>query len=176
MKVVALSGSLRSSSSNTAVLRAAAAVAPEGMEVTVFEDVGGLPHFSPDLDTDAPPVAVRRFRALLAPAEGIVVSTPEYAHGLPGSFKNALDWLVSSGELYGKPVLVVNASSGGGEWAQASLTQVLTVMDAKVLTESTVALPLARKKLSDQGHLADPETTRALTRGLEALAAAIRAR
>ncbi len=143
--------------------------------MTVFEDIGGLPHFSPDLDTESPPEPVRQFRALLAPAEGIVISTPEYAHGLPGSFKNALDWLVSSGELYGKPILVINASSGGGEWAQESLTQVLTVMDAKVLSESTVAVPLARKKLATQGGLSDPDTTRALTRGLEALAAAIRA-
>jgi chromate reductase, NAD(P)H dehydrogenase (quinone) len=176
MNVVAICGSLRSGSSNSALLHAAAALAPEGMEIVVFEGVGGLPHFSPDLDTDDPPSAVRELRALLARAEGLVISTPEYAHGLPGSFKNALDWIVSSGELYGKPVLIVNASPGRGEWAQASLTEILTVMDAKVLRDSTVVVPMARKKLTAHGDLSDPETTEALTRGLAALAAAIRER
>jgi chromate reductase len=176
MKVVALSGSLRSASSNTAVLHAAAALAPEGMEVVVYEGIGGLPHFSPDLDTDAPPGPVTELRALLRPADGVVISTPEYAHGLPGSFKNALDWLVSSGELYGKPVLVVNASPGRGEYAQASLDAILTVMEARVLREATVSVPFARKRLTERGDLSDPGITAALTAGLAALADAIRAR
>src|SRR5271169_5001096 len=129
MKIVGISGSLRVGSSNAVLLWTTATLVPEGVEVAVFEGIGGLPHFSPDLDTDAPPLAVREFRALLAAADGFLVSTPEYAHGVPGSLKNALDWVVSSGELYHKPVLLINASPSGGEWAQASLAETLTTME-----------------------------------------------
>jgi chromate reductase len=172
MRIVGISGSLRAGSSNAALLRAAAALAPEGTEVVVFEGIGGLPHFSPDLDTDDPPQAVRDFRALLASADGFLVSTPEYAHGVPGSLKNAFDWVVSSGELYHKPLLLINASSGGGAWAQASLAETLTTMDTRVLKD-TVVVPLARKRLSEQGDLSDPAITRALTVGLHTLVSAI---
>jgi len=175
VKIVAICGSLRAGSSNAALLHAAAALAPEGVEIVVFEGIGGLPHFSPDLDTDDPPQAVRDFRTLLSAADGFLVSTPEYAHGVPGSLKNAFDWIVSSGELYHKPLLLINASSGGGAWAQASLAETLTTMDARVLKESTVVLPLARKKLAVQGDLSDPAITAALTQGLHALVSAIQA-
>ena len=173
MKIVGISGSLRTGSSNAAVLRAAAALAPDGVEVVVFEGIGGLPHFSPDLDTDEPPQPVKEFRALLAAADGFLVSTPEYAHGVPGSLKNAFDWIVSSGELYHKPLLLINASSGGGAWAQASLIETLTTMDARVLKEATVVVPLARKRLAERGDLSDPAITGALTRGLHALVSAV---
>lgn len=175
MRILGISGSLRAGSSNAALLRAAAALAPDGVEIVVFEGIGGLPHFSPDLDTSDPPPAVRDFRALLGAADGFLVSTPEYAHGVPGSLKNAFDWIVSSGELYHKPLLLINASPSGGEWAQASLAETLTTMDARVLKESTVVMPLARKKLATQGDLADPAITGALTLGLQALLSAIRA-
>lgn len=174
MRIVGISGSLRAGSSNAALLRAAAALAPEGVEVAVFEGIGGLPHFSPDLDTDDPPQAVRDFRALLASADGFLVSTPEYAHGVPGSLKNAFDWIVSSGELYHKPLLLINASSGGGAWAQASLIETLTTMDARVLKEATVVVPLARKKLAVRGDLSDPAITEALSQGLQSLVSAVR--
>jgi NAD(P)H-dependent FMN reductase len=175
VKIVAICGSLRAGSSNAALLRAAAALAPDGVEIVVFEGISELPHFSPDLDTGDPPPAVKDFRTLLSAADGFLVSTPEYAHGVPGSLKNAFDWIVSSGELYGKPLLLINASSGGGAWAQASLVETLTTMDARVLKESTVVVPLARKKLAVEGDLSDPAITAALTLGLQALVSAIQA-
>src|ERR1700692_2434287 len=98
MRVVAVSGSLRSKSTNAALLRAAARVAPAGMEVVMYEGVGQLPHLNPDLDVEgiyASP-AVTAWRGLLASAGGLVISSPEYANGVPGSLKNALDWIVSS--------------------------------------------------------------------------------
>ena len=93
MKIIAISGSLRARSSNLALLRAAAALAPEEIEVAIYEGLGALPHFNPDDDEEGatPPAPVAALRALLADADGIVISTPEYAHGLPGSLKNALD-------------------------------------------------------------------------------------
>src|SRR5260221_261149 len=112
MIVVAISGSLRSKSTNVSLLRAAARVAPEGMKVVSYDGIAPLPHFNPDLDLEganAPP-AVAAWRTLLGSAQGMVISSPEYAHGVPGSLKNALDWIVSSYEFSGKPVVLINAS------------------------------------------------------------------
>jgi NAD(P)H-dependent FMN reductase len=101
MKIIAICGSLRSQSSNRALLQAAVKLAPEGMEITIYEGLAGLPHFNPDDDEEdtTPPQPVAELRALLAAADGILISSPEYAHGVPGSLKNALDWLVSDGVL-----------------------------------------------------------------------------
>jgi chromate reductase, NAD(P)H dehydrogenase (quinone) len=175
VKVLSISGSLRKGSSNTQVLRIAAQLAPEGLNLTAFEGLADLPHFNQDLDIDPPPQAVQDFRRTLAEAQGFVISTPEYAHGIPGSLKNALDWAVSSGEFYGKPVLLINASPGGGQWAQTALIDTLTVLDARVLTQATVIAPLARKRLAAEGA-PDPELVRAVERGLAALASALRHR
>ena len=135
MKIIAISGSLRARSSNLALLRAAVAMAPEGMEVVIFDGLASLPHFNPDEDEEGttPPAPVAALRTLLADAGGIVISTPEYAHGLPGSLKNMLDWLVSDGALVDKPVAILSASPIGGQFAQASLVEILTTMNWRVL-------------------------------------------
>lgn len=173
MRVLGISGSLRSGSSNGAILRAVAAEAPGGMEFVVCDDIGLLPHFNPDLDHDPPPAAVTRFRQQLAAAAGFVVSTPEYAHGVPGALKNALDWLVSSGEIGHKPVVLINASPAGGEYAQNSLIETLTVMDALVLRDVSMRLPFGRNKLDANGDISDPDLARRFRVALTALAAAI---
>jgi chromate reductase len=135
MKIVAITGSLRAGSGNVVALRAAAAIAPPSMEILVYEGIGGLPHFNPDLDYEGavapPPVA--ELRALLDGASGVLVSSPEYAHGVPGTLKNALDWLVSTDVLGGKPVVLLNVSASGGEHAQAALAETLRTMGANVL-------------------------------------------
>src|SRR5437868_3414288 len=135
MKIAAICGSLRAQSSNRALLEAAARSAPAGMEVTFYEGLASLPQFNPDLDEEGsiPPPAVADLRAQLAAADGILISTPEYAHGLPGSLKNALDWLVSYGPLVEKPVALLNASTSGGQYAQASLVEILRTMNWRVL-------------------------------------------
>lgn len=177
MKIVGISGSLRAGSSNAALLHAAAAVAPAGMDIVLYQDMGALPHFNPDLDgIDAvPPPAVAALRALLATADGVLISSPEYAHGVPGSLKNALDWIVSSGELVDKPVVLLNASPSGGEFAQAALLEILRTMSARVLVEASLVAPFVRKKLDPAGNVTDPEVARALGASLAALAAAITA-
>jgi chromate reductase, NAD(P)H dehydrogenase (quinone) len=140
-RIVAVSGSLRAKSSNGRLLALVAGLAPPGFEVVLFDGIGELPHFNPDIDreTDVPRKAVAAWRAAIRGAAGLVVSCPEYAHGVPGSFKNALDWLVSSADLLGKPVLLLNASSIGGEFAQPSLAETLTMLGANVLPESRLA-------------------------------------
>src|SRR6202021_1245497 len=95
-----------------AILRAYGQLAPAGVFVEHFEGVGGLPHFNPDLDVEPLLPAVASWRSLVGAADALVMSTPEYVHALPGSFKNALDWLVSDPAFAAKPVAIVQASRG----------------------------------------------------------------
>src|SRR5882762_1143612 len=95
LRVLALSGSLRAKSINTAVLSAVQSLAPAGLGVTLHRGLGDLPHFNPDLDTATPPAAVAAWREAVNAADVLLICTPEYAHGVPGALKNALDWLVS---------------------------------------------------------------------------------
>ena len=139
MRVVAISGSLRAGSSNTTILQEMKRLAPSDLDVDLWEGLGDLPHFNPDLDeedSDAPR-AVAKFRELLRAADGILISTPEYAHGLPGSLKNALDWLVSDGLLVAKRVLLVNASPRS-TFAQAQLIETLRTMSWNVVASVTL--------------------------------------
>ncbi|HEX2660440.1 MAG TPA: NADPH-dependent FMN reductase [Polyangia bacterium] len=173
LAVVAISGSLRAESSNAALLRAAGALAPPGMTITYYAGLDTLPPFNPDLDSEgiAPPAPVAALRATLGAARGFLICSPEYAHGVPGALKNALDWIVSSGEFTDEPVLLLNASAAGGDFAQASLTETLTVMGGRVLDASLVK-PFLRKKVGASGELNDPEAARTLSASLQALAAA----
>ena len=173
MHVLAISGSPRAGSSNAALLRAARDLAPDGMEIAPYDEIGTLPLFTPDLDGEgaAPPEAVARFRALLGRADGVVISSPEYAHGAPGALKNALDWIVSSGELERKPVVLLVASPGGGQWARASLTPTLEVMGAQLV--ANLAVTFARTQIDRAGGLVDRQLAESIRASLAALAQAI---
>ena len=173
VKVLAISGSLRADSSNTALLEAAARLAIPGMQIVLFRGLGDLPHFNPDLDgqgQEAPP-AVAALRAHVSAAEGVIISSPEYAHGVPGSMKNALDWLVSYPDFAGKPVLLWNASAAGGQWAQAALLEILETMSARVLVEASLLDPFLRRKLRPGAELTDEDEARTVKASLAALAA-----
>ena len=158
------------------VLRATAALAPENMEFTIYDGLADLPHFSPDLDGDDPPASVHNLRKLLQAVDGVLICTPEYAFGVPGSLKNGLDWMVSSGEFYGKPVAVISASPSptGGDKAHASLLLTLTALGAHVPTGGKLMIPAIGKKLNANGEVSDPETRQALRSVLDALAQAIK--
>jgi len=142
MRILAISGSLRASSTNTALVRAIAALALENMEITIYDGLADLPHFSPDLDTDDPPASVRTLRTLLQAVDGVLICTPEYAFGVPGVLKNALDWLVSGVEIYGKPVALLNPSPQS-LFAHPQLIETLRVMNAMVIEEACLTLPIA---------------------------------
>jgi chromate reductase len=173
VRILAISGSLSANSSNAALLRAAAALAPAGMEFDFYDEaLGTLPLFNPDADGEgavAPP-PVRELRTLLGAAAGVLISSPEYAHGIPGALKNALDWIVSSGELEGKPVVLIVAAPGGGRWAQASLTPTLEVMGARLVVN--LSLTFTRKYIDREGRICDAEVAHTLRTSLETLAAA----
>jgi chromate reductase len=177
MQILAISGSLKPSSTNSALLRAVASIADPEMEFTFFDQqIGEIPHFRPEQDEDGmtPPPAVAELRGLLARSEGLVISCPEYAHGVPGSFKNALDWIVSSGELTDKPTLLLMAGPGGAKQAWAALAPTLRVMGCNLVHEAT--LVVARRHFDEHGRLCDADLESEVGRGLALLAAAILAR
>jgi chromate reductase len=169
MQILAISGSLRGASTNTTLLKAAAALVPEGVMLNLYDGLGDLPHFNPDLDKDPPHAAVDEFRFHLRKSAGVIISSPEYAHGVPGVLKNALDWLVASGELYEKPVALFSASPRAN-YAQASLMETLTVMTARVVSEASIVVPLLGKNVEENGIINDPDISRTLRSALIAFA------
>ncbi len=173
-KLLAISGSLRERSFNTALLRAAGGLLPDDFEVELYEGLAGLPHFNPDLDVDSALAPVAELRARIAGADGVLICSPEYAHGVPGSLKNALDWIVSSGEFTDKPVLLINASPSfmGASLAQANLMEILRVMGAKLPDSALVSIAGVSRKISPGGSL-DEETASALRTALAAFIASL---
>jgi len=171
LRVLAISGSLRRLSSNTALVHAIAALAPVGVEVRLYTQLAELPLFNPDLDGDQPPAAVAQFRSELDACAAVLISSPEYAHGVPGAFKNALDWIVGSGELAGKPVALVNASPRATH-AQASLAETLRVMSADLIDAASMTVPLDGRHLDAAGIVGDAELSRVIRSVLAALARA----
>ncbi len=171
MKILAISGSLRTGSSNTALLRALATLAPENMEIRIYEAVADLPHFNPEMDDKASPETVLDLRAQLKSADAVIICTPEYIHGMPGSLKNLLDWTASSGDFVDKPVAALSASPSyaGGEKAHVSLVSTLKVLSAKVVEDTSLIVPFIRKKMNANGEITDPELEQELRSVLAAL-------
>lgn len=170
-KLLAISGSLRAASINTALLRATARLAPPGIAVILFEHLGGLPLFNPDIEaTDSPSVA--NLRAHLAAADGVLIASPEYAHGVTGVLKNALDWMVGSEAFVNKPISLFNASPRAVH-AQACLRETLTVMSAQIVNEACVTLPMLGAQLDEAGIISHTEISAALKQALQDFQAAI---
>jgi len=172
MRLLAISGSLRAASSNTAVLLAAAKLAPPGVTIEVYDRLGELPHFNPDFDNERLPAIVAEFRALIGAVDGIMISSPEYARGVPGTLKNALDWLVGSFEFPHKFVALINVSPRATH-AHASLTTTLETMSARLVAEASVTLPLLGTTLGADEIVATPELAEPLRSAVVAFARAI---
>jgi NAD(P)H-dependent FMN reductase len=175
VRVLGISGSLRGASSNTALVRAAVRLAPAGVELSIYCELGQIPPFNPDLDTEAAPRTVSRFRAALHSSDALLIASPEYAHGLSGVLKNALDWVVSSGELIDKPIAVINASARATH-AHAALCETLATMSGQVVTDASITIPLAGTAFNADGHLSDPHLSTSLTSAIQALAHAAHTR
>ncbi len=178
MRILAISGSLRACSHNTELLRAAAAIAPEGVELEFFDGLKDVPPY--DADDDVPgdqPFAVGRFKGALREADAVLISTPEYNSSIPGGLKNALDWasrpLVES-PVRNKPVAVLSSSTGmfGGVWAAAETRKVLGALGARTL-DDTVSVPKADQRLAEG---VDATLRDELRTVVSALAAAVEAR
>jgi NAD(P)H-dependent FMN reductase len=174
MNILAISGSLRPTSTISTLLRATIALAPAAMAFTTWDGLGDLPHFTPDL-TDERIATVADLREQLLAADGVLICTPEYAYSMPGSLKNAFEWTVSSGEFVGKPVAAISASPyhTGGERALASLVLALTAVSAEIAEDGSLSVPLVRTKMDAEGNITDGETVQTLRTVLEALARTI---
>jgi NAD(P)H-dependent FMN reductase len=156
-KIIAVSGSIKQSSSNTAILRAIEKMALKNCEFVLYECIGELPFFNPDHDNNGVDASVATFRVLLKAADCVIICTPEYAFGIPGVLKNALDWLVSSGELYQKNVITISASPGplGGDKAHDSLLLTLSALGADLSENRKLIIGSLRSKMDQQGRITD---------------------
>lgn len=172
MRILTICGSLRSVSSNQNLLRAAELVIRDRADVVHYTRLGDLPHFNPDVEERDLPAEPARLRAELGAADALLISSPEYAHGVPGSMKNALDWLVGGPEMVGKAVAVLNASNRS-TIAHAQLLETLRTMSANVVIDASVTIALdARKGMKPEEMAADGEIRPALRSALERLLAA----
>ncbi|HEU4585005.1 MAG TPA: NADPH-dependent FMN reductase, partial [Gemmatimonadaceae bacterium] len=149
-----------------------AALAPDDVDVVLYDGIGQLPHFNPDLEA-ALPATVVDLRARVAAAAGLLISSPEYAHGVPGSFKNALDWLVGGPEFVYKPVALFNASPRAS-YAQESLAETIRTMSGRIISEASLSLPLLGRGLDAEGIIERPELASAIRRAIIAFVEAIR--
>lgn len=175
-RLLTVCGSLRSGSSNAALLDAAARLVPAGVVVSAYLRIADLPAFNPDLEEGNAdlPAAAAHWRAALGAADAVLISSPEYAHGIPGALKNALDWAVGGSELVGKPVGLLSASAAS-RFAHPQLVEVLTTMSAVVVPEASVVLDIPRRGVDAESLSEDPVLAPALRAAVEALLATSRA-
>jgi chromate reductase len=180
VKVLGVSGSLRGGSHNTALLRTAAELLPDGVEFELWDGLRAVPPYDEDDDVEPAPATVAALRNEITGAGAILFSTPEYNHSLPGQLKNALDWAsrpLATNALRDKPVAVIGASKGafGAVWAQAELRKVLAATGARVV-DGEVAVGHAHERFGRDGELDDEALRRQLAEVVEALLAVTRAR
>ncbi len=170
MRVLAISGSLRSQSTNTTLLRAIQLLAPPQIGIAVYEELARIPPFNPDLEATGELPAVSSFRNAVRDSAIVLFSTPEYAHGIPGVLKNALDWVVGTGEFSEKPVVLVNASSRG-VFAQAALREVLLTMNATLFHELEVTIDLPSRTMTPEQVATDSQICPVIDRLLTEISA-----
>lgn len=161
MQILLISGSLREGSTNGAVLRTVAELAPESVATVAYGGMGALPHFNPDDDLEGTQVdpAVQSMRAQVAAADAILICTPEYAGALPGAMKNLLEWTVGDGGTYRKPVAWINAAGPaaptGAADAHDSLRKVLGYVSADIVDAACVRIPVTRDMVGPAGTIVD---------------------
>lgn len=175
VRILLIPGSLRGGSTNMAVLRTAQLAAPEHIATVLFRELGSMPAFNPDADEEPLDPVVANFRSLIHGADALLISTPEYAGGLPGAFKNLLDWTVGDdqpGSIYEKPVAWINASPRGAPHAHESLRRVLGYVKANIVEAACVHVPVTADMLDD-GTISDPSVLSRLAGALSALAAEV---
>ncbi len=168
IKILAISGSTRKASSNLNLIKAIADLASETFTINIFERLSDLPHFNPDLDNENIPEQVTDFRRQLREADGILICTPEYAIGVPGTLKNAIDWTVSSMEFSKKPVALITASLSG-EKAHNSLLGTLLIIEAKMTADTQLLISFIKKKVNDNCKITDKETLNSITKLIQSL-------
>lgn len=163
INILAISGSLRNNSANAQVIRYIASLVPQHVSFNVYEDLAAIPPF----DDSTPGNAVLAFRRKLREADGIFICSPEYAFGVSGVLKNALDWTVSSADLDNKPISLVTAATGG-EKAHAALQLTLNVISGNsIVPDATLLISFVRSKIDKDGRVTDPATATALKTAID---------
>jgi NAD(P)H-dependent FMN reductase len=157
IKILAISGSTRKESSNLNLIKAIADLTSEIFDITIFEGLATLPHFNPDLDNENVPREISDFRNQIREADGVLICTPEYAIGVPGSLKNAIDWTVSSMEFSKKPVALITASLSG-EKAHLSLLGTLLIIEAHLTDDTQLLIPYIKTKVTKDYKITDQLT------------------
>ena len=170
LRILALSGSLRALSFNSVALQALKTLSPDNVSIQI-ESLGNLPLFNPDRENDWIE-SVRVLKAALKQCDGLIIASPEYAHGVTGVLKNALDWLVSGDEFVDKPIMLINTSPRASH-AQASLKEILTTMSGRLVEKAQVTIPLLGSQLDFHGVSTHPEISQSLTNGLAEFCEAI---
>jgi NAD(P)H-dependent FMN reductase len=174
IKILGLSGSLRAASINSMLLRAATKLAPPRVEVSIFQGLGELPLFNPDLEAN-PPATVTTFFQAVAEADALLIASPEYAHGVTGTIKNALDWLVGFEPFASKFVAVIN-SSPRAYIADLALRETLQTMAAIIVEEASISIPLLGGNLDESAIVATPAYASAIRNALHAIQVAVLSR
>ena len=177
MRVLAISGSLRDASNNTALLRALREEAPSSVEIEIWNGLKEIPPYDQDDDVVPGPVSVETFRELVREVDAVFFATPEYNSSVPGALKNALDWAsrpLATSAFRNKPVAVISSSAGafGGVWAAAELRKVLGAMGARV-TEAELSVGHAHEKFDEVGRLTDEDVRQGLRDALQTLVAEV---
>lgn len=172
MNIVAISGSLRKDSFNTALVRAMQSLAPEGMQITIA-DIGGLPLYSQDAEA-AFPASAQALKDAIGGADGVIIATPEYNRSIPGVLKNAIDWASrpwGKNSFAGKPVITAGVSVGkiGTAVAQSHLRQIMNYLDARVIGQPEIYLGPVQGIFDAEGNVVDESTKELLVKALEAL-------
>ncbi|WFP63869.1 MULTISPECIES: NADPH-dependent FMN reductase [unclassified Mesorhizobium] len=174
IEILAISGSLRAASTNSALIAALAANAPADRRVVVYGGLGRLPIFNPDDEGERTPREAARLIDAVTRADGLIVSCPEYAHGVPGGLKNALDWLVSRDAAVGKPAMLVHASPRS-LYARAALAEIMRTMSFAMYEEEAMEIALLGKKPPEvEAILAEAENRLAMRNAIQSFAAFIR--
>lgn len=175
MEILAISGSIRNGSYNTALLKAVLNLSPNNINITIFDGIQDIPIFNPDINDIEVPESVNSLMSKIRKSDGVIISTPEYAHGIPGALKNALDWLVSTDAMVLKPVVVTSVSTSalGGVRSHSSLLLILSAMNSNVVVDGSLNVPFAHNKFDIQLNLTDSITEKALLNSLSALDRAI---
>ena len=156
-KILAISGSTRADSVNGHILKAIREICATKVEIILSIGIDELPHFNPDLDTDTPPRPVISFRNQIQEADGVLICTPEYVYSLPGSFKNAIEWTVSTILFTNKPTALITAASSGQK-AHEALTLLMATIGAKIATETSLLIQAPKIKINSEGVITDKNT------------------
>ena len=165
--ILAISGSLRSKSTNLTIIEHIAIMFSDKINVTIYHGLASLPAFNPDLESGAPIAEVEDFRCRIREANGVLICTPEYVFSIPGALKNALEWTVGTGDFAGKPTALITASSSG-EKTHESLSLVLKTIEAKITKNTALLISGARTKVNS-GAITDAPTIEAVKLLIESL-------